>query len=161
MYLILTKNQVEIFYWYFYRNLKSIKNDLFKTETREEEKNKPSENEKQESENKAINDKDEEFDDKVMLKLLRLLEIFTAIAVKNKEIKQFVLQVTRPIQILSLANLLMKCKWEHGIIILKVISNLIVVGLERSTIDEAFVMITSTPLGKEISEVSTQAQFDD
>ena len=101
------------------------------------------------------------YDDDVTLKLLRLLEIFTAIALKNKQIHQFVLQVTRPVQISTLIHLLLNCQPKHGMATLKIFNNLIKIGIETGTLDESFKDIEDTPWGKKLYQTETKVRFED
>jgi hypothetical protein len=78
------------------------------------------------------------YDEKVVHKILRLLEMFTAIALKSSDVHKFVIQVTGPSQLNSLAHLLMYCKSRHGLIILKIFNNLIQIGIDQGTLDETF-----------------------
>ena len=99
------------------------------------------------------------YDDKVVLKLLRLLEIFTAIALKNKQIHQFVMQVTKTKQILELTKLLLNCRPRQGMITIKIFSNLIKIGISAQTLDDAFVDLSNLPLGNELMNLETKTKF--
>ena len=101
------------------------------------------------------------YDEKVILKLLRLLEVFTSIALKDSKIHSFVVQVTRPTQILSLISLLLNCQSKHGLITLKIINNLLKVGIDKGTIDEALNEYKNTDSGKKLFAIKTKAQFED
>jgi hypothetical protein len=100
------------------------------------------------------------YDDKVILKLLRLLEVFTAIALKNSEIHRFVMQVTRPSQILSLINLLLNCRPRQGMITLKIFSNLVKIGIASKTLDDAVNDVGKNPLGQELMSLETTVKFE-
>ena len=55
------------------------------------------------------------YDQQVVLKLLRLLEVFTSVALKSKQTNKFVLRVTRPMLIQALVQLFLKCRFiQHG-----------------------------------------------
>ena len=111
--------------------------------------------------NKEIKKLNSLYDDKVVLKLLRLLEVFTAIALKNKQIHQFVMQVTRPMQILELTKLLLNCRPRQGMITTKIFSNLIKIGISSKTLDDAFTDLANLELGKELMSIKTLTQFED
>jgi hypothetical protein len=102
------------------------------------------------------------YDEKVVLKLLRLLEMFTCIALKNDKIHQFVIQVTRPSQIKSIVNLLLNCQSRHGLVALKIFNNLIKIGVEKGVMDEAFLEYKSTSdEGRRLFEMETKVVFED
>jgi len=100
------------------------------------------------------------YDEKVILKLLRMLELFTAIAVKSSHIHQFVLQVTRPTQIKALVHLLLNCQSRHGMITLKILTNLLRIGIDTSTLDSSFVELKEAGIGSDIFDIQTKVQFD-
>lgn len=92
-------------------------------------------NRKTEKEMKKLNAM---YDEKVIHKILRLLEMFTAIALKSSDVHKFVIQVTGPNQLSTIAHLLMYCKSRHGLIILKIFNNLIQIGIDQGTLDDTF-----------------------
>jgi hypothetical protein len=101
------------------------------------------------------------YDDKVILKLLRLLEVFTAIALKNNHVHQFVMQVARPAQVFELTKLLLNCRPRQGTVTLKIFSNLIKIGVSSQTLDDAFVEFKKTEIGAELLGLETKVTFED
>ena len=110
---------------------------------------------------KEINKMNSMYDDKVILKLLRLVELFTSIAIKSTNIHKFVLQVTRPPQIKSLVYLLLTCQSRHGMMTLKILRNLLQIGIEKSTLDSSFSELREIETVKEIFEMKTKVVFED
>ena len=100
------------------------------------------------------------YDKKVVLKFLRLLEIFTSIAVKSKQINQFVLRVTNSDHIQTLLKLFLKCRLtQHAMIILKIFGNLIKLGVGMNTLDEAMTEVKTTTWSKQLFDTKTKANF--
>ena len=102
------------------------------------------------------------YDQQVVLKLLRLLEIFTSVAIKSQQINKFVLRVTRPMLIKALVQLFLKCRFsQHGMIILKILENLIKIGIGTEALDEAFAEARNTLWSRKIFNVKTHVDFED
>ena len=102
------------------------------------------------------------YDQQVVLKLLRLLEVFTSVALKSKQTNKFVLRVTRPMLIQALVQLFLKCRFiQHGMIILKILENLIKLGISIDTLDETFAEARNTFWGKKIFRIRTKVDFGD
>lgn len=110
---------------------------------------------------KEINKMNSMYDDKVILKLLRLVELFTSIAIKSSNIHKFVLQVTRPPQIKALVYLLLTCQSRHGMMTLKILRNLLQIGIEKSTLDNSFSELKEVETVKEIFNMETKVVFED
>ena len=101
------------------------------------------------------------YDKTVVLKLLRLLEIFTAIAIKSTSINHFVVQVATPAQISALMELALKCQEiQHSKVVFKIISNLTKLSDLHIKINEAFNLIKESSWGKDIFEVNVKANFE-
>jgi len=100
------------------------------------------------------------YDETVVLKILRLLEIFTAIALKSSQVHIFVMQVTGVSQVRTLANLLLYCNSRHGIITLKIFNNLLKIGIKQEILDDAFKEIQESLVGKEVFEIKTKVKFE-
>lgn len=109
--------------------------------------------------NKEIKKLNSIYDEKIILKLLRLIEMFTSIALKNSHIHQFVLKVTRPSQIKVLVHLLINCQSKHGIMTLKIMINLLKIGIDKSTLDNSFVELKEMETVREIFEMNTKVNF--
>ena len=101
------------------------------------------------------------YDHKVIVKLLRLLEIFTSIAIRNDRIHDFLIKVTQPQQVITLARLLVSCKSRHGLIILKIFENLINIRFDKNTLDVSFDKYKRSKFGKAVFDIDTKTRFDD
>ena len=150
--------------------------DANESDTSEGEDNKEAEaqeedhKEPQSEENKSANSQDQPidyekavkmYDKSVLLKLLRLLEIFTAIAVKSKGINHFVAQVANPKLISTLMELSVMCQEiQHSMVVMKILSNLITLGIAHDVINETFAQIKNSSWGKPIFTVNTKADFE-
>ena len=151
-------------------------NDANGSDTSEGEDNKEAEaqeedhKEPQSEENKSANTQDQPidyekavkmYDKSVVLKLLRLLEIFTAIAVKSKGINHFVAQVANPKLISTLMELSVMCQEiQHSMVVMKILSNLITLGVAHDVINETFAQIKNGSWGKPMFTVNTKADFE-
>ena len=111
--------------------------------------------------NKEVKKLNSIYDDKIVLKLLRLVEIFTSIALKNNHIHQFVLKVTRPAQIKILVHLLINCQSKHGIMTLKILTNLLKIGIDKYTLDNSFLELKEMESVKEIFDMETKVKFSE
>ena len=139
--------------------------DNKEAEAQEEDHKEP-----QSEENKSANSQDQPidyvkavkmYDKSVVLKLLRLLEIFTAIAVKSKGINHFVAQVANPKLISTLMELSVMCQEiQHSMVVMKILSNLITLGIAHDVINETFAQIKNSSWGKPIFTVNTKADFE-
>ena len=109
--------------------------------------------------NKEVKKLNSIYDDKIVLKLLRLIKIFTSIALKNTQIHQFVLKVTRPAQIKVLVHLLINCQSKHEIMTLKILTNLLKIGIDKNTLDNSFIELKEMESVKEIFEMETKVKF--
>ena len=96
------------------------------------------------------------YDEKVITKLLRLIDVFTSIAIKDSKMHSFVTKVARPEELLCLINLLLNSKSTHGLIILKIFENLIKIKLDKNTIDEAIAHYKQTDSGKKVFSIETK-----
>ena len=101
------------------------------------------------------------YDHKVIVKLLRLLEIFTSIAIRNDRIHDFLIKVTQPQQIITLARLLITCKSRHGLIILKIFENLINIRFENNILEKSFENYDKLKAQKAAFDIDTKTKFDD
>ena len=96
------------------------------------------------------------YDEKVITKLLRLIDVFTSIAIKDSKMHSFVTKVARPEELLCLINLLLNSKSTHGLIILKIFENLIKIKLDKNTIDEAIAHYKQTDSGNKVFSIETK-----
>ena len=79
------------------------------------------------------------YDKQLLLKFLRLIEIFTAIANKIQNINQFVTKAAKPLRIHTLVELSLRCQQtQHSMIVLKILCNLLQLGIGQKIITEAF-----------------------
>ena len=111
--------------------------------------------------NKELKKLNSIYDEKIILKLLRLIEMFTSIALKNSHIHQFVLKVTRPVQIKTLVHLLINCQSKHGIMTLKILTNLLKIGIDKNTLDNSFIELKEMEVVREIFELNTKVKFEE
>jgi alpha-tubulin suppressor-like RCC1 family protein len=100
------------------------------------------------------------FDHKVISKMIRLLEVFTSIALKNDQIHEFVLKVTQPVQLSILWKLLLTDNFLHGIAIMKIINNLMKIGIELSIFDEAIHFLKDFSVAKELLNLKPKTSFE-
>ena len=98
---------------------------------------------------------------KVIVKLLRLIEVFTSIAIRNDKIQDFVVRVTQSQQVLTLARLLVSCNSRHGLIILKIFENLINIKFDKGTFDKSFDKYKKSKIGKAVFDIEAKTKFDD
>ena len=101
------------------------------------------------------------YDHKVMVKLLRLIEMFTSVAIRNDGIRDFVIRVAQSEQVLTLARLLVSCKSRHGLIILKIFENLINIRFDKNTLDKSFDKYEKSKIGKAVFDIDTKTKFND
>jgi hypothetical protein len=101
------------------------------------------------------------YDEKFLTKLLRLIEVFTAISLKNKELHQFVLKVTKPIEISFLLKLLLVSQYNHGIIILKILTNLIKIEFKSELFNESITNIENLEIVQNILNLTPKTQIED
>ena len=100
------------------------------------------------------------YDKQLVLKFLRLIEIFTAIANKSQNINQFVTKVAKPLRIHTLVELSLRCQQtQHSMIVLKILCNLLQLGIGQKTITEAFLDADGTSWGYQILSVPTKVDF--
>ena len=115
------------------------------------------------NESKKQNQKEEKskYGHKVIVKLLRLLEVFTSIAIRNQRIHDFVTKITQSAQIIALARLLVSCKSRHGLIILKIFENLISIKFDRDILYKSFAKYKKSEVGKLVFDIETKTKFKD
>ncbi|CAI2362161.1 unnamed protein product [Moneuplotes crassus] len=99
------------------------------------------------------------YDEVVILKLLRLLELFTSIATINEPIKKIVMKNTNTTQILVFTKLIFCSNPRNAVIAVKFILNLINIGTKPHIFDQCFKDIGSLKFGKNIIELQTKADF--
>ena len=100
------------------------------------------------------------YDKQLVLKFLRLIEIFTAIANKSQNINQFVTKVAKPLRIHTLVELSLRCQQtQHSMIVLKILCNLLQLGIGQKTITEAFREAETTSWGEMLSNTPTKVDF--
>ena len=91
---------------------------------------------------------------------MRLIEVFTSIAIKNDRIHDFVIRVIQSWEVLILARLLVNCKSRHGLIILKIFENLINIRFDKNTLDISFDKYKRSKFGKAVFDMDTKTKFD-
>lgn len=132
-------------------------------EQEEDHKEQPSEEQKASTQEQPIDYEKavKMYDKSVVLKLLRLLEIFTAIGIKSKSINQFVTQVANSKLISTLMELSARCQEiQHSMVVMKILSNLITIGVTQEIINDTFKQIKTSSWGKDVFTISVKADFD-
>jgi hypothetical protein len=100
------------------------------------------------------------YEQKFIVKSLRLLEVFTSIALNNSQIFEFVMKVTKPSQLAVILRLLMKCNYRHGMIIIKIIENLINIGFDPSLFNEAIEGVKKAKEAQHVFDLKPITKFD-
>ncbi|CAI2387911.1 unnamed protein product [Moneuplotes crassus] len=95
----------------------------------------------------------------VTMKLLRLLNMFTSISLKNDRIKDYVKRYITPGQISKLITILLKCSIREGTIVLAILSNLIEVGISLNVFDNALKTISTLNRVQKITKLATKSEF--
>ena len=91
----------------------------------------------EDKENREIKKIKELYEDKYIIRFLKLVEIFSSIATSQKRILGMVLKVATPEELTILLNLLVHSAPRHGFTIVKILDNLIRVGIPHELFDES------------------------
>ena len=76
-------------------------------------------------------------------RFLRIIEIYTSVALRNSDCFALVLKVSTPNELTSLIELLVYAQPRHGLIILKILENLIALGIPQELFEESIQRLLS------------------
>lgn len=117
----------------------------------------------EERENKEIEKLKKLYEDKYIIRFLKLIEIFTSIAANQKGVLGMVLKVATPEELTILTNLLVIAPPRHGFTIMKIIDNLIRIRIPHELFDESVKRLSKDPESihfKIMNEITPRNQFE-
>lgn len=91
----------------------------------------------EEKENKELDKLKKLYEEKYVTRFLKLIEIFTSIASNQSGVLGMVLKVATPQELTVLVDLLVYAPPRHGMSIVKIIDNLIRIGIPHEIFDES------------------------
>ena len=101
------------------------------------------------------------YDDLVVVKLLRLVEVFTNIAQDSHTIKNYARNLIDQKVISFLLKLLTVCQSKHGLIITKIFTNLIQIGVHQQVFDQAVDAVHNIPSVENVMSQEVKCKFED
>lgn len=117
----------------------------------------------EEKENKEIDKLKKLYEDKYIVRFLKLIEIFTSIATNQKGVLGMVLKVATPQELTILVDLLVYAPPRHGFTILKIFDNLFRVKVPHELFDESvkrLSQIDGSLHQKIVNNIKTQNKFE-
>lgn len=117
----------------------------------------------EEKENKEIDKLKKLYEDKYIVRFLKLIEIFTSIATNQTGVLGMVLKVATPQELTILVDLLVYAPPRHGYTILKIFDNLFKVKVPHELFDESIKMLANVEGSlhhKIMNNINTQNKFE-
>ena len=101
------------------------------------------------------------YDKNFITKLLRMLDVFTSVALLHPSLKYYVIKTFTSISVASLLNLAMVCQHRHGVIIVNILKNLADCLFSTEIFNDAIDMLKKNNQIQQLMKMSTKTSFGD
>ena len=98
------------------------------------------------------------YDDKIIMKLLRMFELFTSISLVNSKVREYANRIISSENIALLLEMLLSWQFKHNLIICRILHNLSMLERGPETLDNACINLCNSQ-SKELFDLNPVSQF--